>query len=147
MYIWISASRNKRPYWRVKLKYLIVEDDPNLRLLWRSVLGEMGCDVSEAATLDEATSALASQSFDAMILDLYLGRDSGLSLAMTVETENPGCKVIIVTGAADVSEANLRAQAASIVSVHRKPVDIEDLMGVCSRLAAAPIETDRAANA
>ncbi|QIE41676.1 response regulator [Rhodobacteraceae bacterium SC52] len=129
------------------MKYLIVEDDPNLRLLWRSVLGEMGCDVSEAATLDEATAALASQSFDAMILDLYLGRDSGLSLAMTVETENPGCKVIIVTGAADVSEANLRAQAASIVSVHRKPVDIEDLMGVCSRLAAAPIETDRAANA
>lgn len=128
------------------MKYLIVEDDPNLRLLWRSVLGKLGCDVSEAATFDEAASAIASESFDAMILDLYLGRDSGLSLAMTVEAENPGCKVIIVTGAADVSEADLCAQATSIVSVHRKPVDIEDLMDVCARLADTPVKADRAAN-
>ncbi|WP_238547953.1 response regulator [Meridianimarinicoccus roseus] len=119
------------------MKYLIVEDDPNLRLLWRSVLGDLGYSVSEAATLEDAEAALRETAFDAMVLDLYLGRENGLSLAMTVEKVSPGCKVIVVTGAADVREDELRAKVGSIVSVHHKPVDIEDLIGVCAQLGKA----------
>lgn len=116
------------------MRYLIVEDDPNLRLLWRTILGDRGYTVTEADTLAAAKQALQEQVFDAMILDLYLGRENALTLAMLVDTANPGCKVIVVTGAADVKDAELRRTAPSVVSVHRKPVDIEDLLDVCIRL-------------
>ncbi len=116
------------------MRYLIVEDDPNLRLLWRAVLGDRGYTVTEADTVDAAKAALTTQVFDAMILDLYLGRENGLSLAMLAETANPGCRVIIITGASDLKDADLRRAAMNVVSVHRKPVDIEELIDVCIRL-------------
>ena len=116
------------------VKYLIVEDDPNLRLLWRAVLGDRGHAVNEAQTLQDARSTLTAERHDVMVLDLYLGRENGLSLAALVDSASPGCKVIIVTGAADVRETEIRAVSEAVVSVHRKPVDIEDLLEVCGQL-------------
>jgi len=116
------------------VKYLIVEDDPNLRLLWRAVLSDRGYAVTEAETLERARMALSDESFDVMVLDLYLGRTNGLSLAALADSASPGCKVIIVTGAADGRETEIRAISEAVVSVHRKPVDIEDLIDVCARL-------------
>ncbi|MGS4945977.1 response regulator [Meridianimarinicoccus sp. RP-17] len=125
------------------MKYLIVEDDPNLRLLWRSVLADLGHDVHEAATIDDARAALAAGDVDVMVLDLYLGRDNGLTLASVARDSNPRCHVIIVTGAADVRASDLHAQIPAIASVHRKPVDIEDLIATCARLDC---DGDRAAS-
>jgi len=116
------------------VKYLIVEDDPNLRLLWQAVLSDRGYDVTEAETVEAARAALRQSSYDVMVLDLYLGRENGLSLANLAAESGSGCKVIIVTGAANVREEEIRAVSEAIVSVHRKPVDIEDLIEVCARL-------------
>lgn len=116
------------------MKYLIVEDDPNLRLLWTSVLGDLGHEVVEAGTIGTAEAALRRGGIDVMVLDLYLGRDNGLLLASLARDHNPGCHVIIVTGAADVRVTELRAKIPAVASVHRKPVDIEDLIDACARL-------------
>lgn len=116
------------------MKYLIVEDDPNLRLLWTAVLGDLGHDVTEAGTIGAAEAALQRGDIDVVVLDLYLGRDNGLSLAAVARDHNAACHVIIVTGAADVRVAELRATIPAIASVHRKPVDIEDLIDACARL-------------
>ena len=116
------------------MNYLIVEDDPNLRLLWRAVLDDLGHDVREAATIDAAEAVLADGTVDVMVLDLYLGRDNGLSLAAVARDHNPYCHVIIVTGAADICVADLHARIPALASVHRKPVDIEDLIATCARL-------------
>ncbi|WP_193139368.1 MULTISPECIES: response regulator [unclassified Meridianimarinicoccus] len=114
------------------MHYLIVEDDPNLRLLWRTILCDRGYQVTEADNLGAASSALSQTSYDAVILDLYLGRENGMSLIGEIEAVNPDCKVIIVTGAADVAEGKMQAGSQLVVTVHRKPVDIEDLMESCA---------------
>jgi two-component system response regulator RegA len=114
------------------LNYLIVEDDPNLRLLWRTILCDRGYNVTEADSLPAAQQALAKDRFDAVILDLYLGRENGMSLIGEIEAATPDCKVIVVTGAADVSEGALQAGSSLVVTVHRKPVDIEDLIESCA---------------
>ena len=116
------------------MKYLIVEDDPNLRLLWNAVLSDRGYHVVEAETVEAARRALRADAFDVMVLDLYLGRENGLLLANLAESVARDCKVIIVTGAADVREEEIRAVSEAIVSIHRKPVDIEDLIEVCASL-------------
>ncbi|MEV8467736.1 response regulator [Fluviibacterium sp. DFM31] len=114
------------------MHYLIVEDDPNLRLLWRTILCDRGYEVTEADSLAAASAALKRARHDAVILDLYLGRENGMSLIGEIETVNPDCKVIIVTGAAEVSEGKMQVGSQLVVTVHRKPVDIEDLMESCA---------------
>ncbi|MCA8878782.1 MAG: response regulator [Rhodobacteraceae bacterium] len=116
------------------MKYLIAEDDPNLRFLWHTLLTRHGHDVTETSSADQARAALEEDVFDVMLLDLYLGRASGFSLVRLAERLNPGCKVIIVAGAAELSDREIRTSARSVVSVHRKPVDIEDLLDVCGRI-------------
>lgn len=116
------------------MKYLIVEDDPNLRLLWQSVLSDRGYDVSLAASVERARETLRASHFDVMVLDLYLGRENGLSLAGLAAENGAGCKVVIVTGASDMRDDEIMAASDAIVSVHRKPVDIEDFIEVCARL-------------
>jgi len=132
------SHRNELPQGAPPLKFLIVEDDPNLRLLWKTVLADRGHDVTEADTVEAARTQLAAGRFEAMILDLYLGRENGMSLAAVTDDLSPGCRIIIVTGAADVDESDVFGCAVGIVSVHRKPVDIEDLLAACQRLEGLP---------
>ena len=129
----VTATRNVLPQGK-SVKYLIAEDDPNLRLLWQTLLAGHGYAVTVTGSVEEARVALETDQFDVMLLDLYLGRASGLGLVSLAETRNPGCKVIIVTGAAELSDGEIRSGARSVVSIHRKPVDIEDLLDVCGRL-------------
>jgi CheY-like chemotaxis protein len=114
---------------------LIVEDDPNLRLLWRAVFGDRGCSVTEANTVAKASSALRSKDFDLIFLDLYLGRDSGLALVDLAADICPETRVVIVTGAA---QDRLPPVGRNIQSVLRKPVDIEDLLTIANALMTPP---------
>lgn len=114
---------------------LIVEDDPNLRALWRAVMGEMKYLVHEAETLASAQTALRASRFDLVLLDLYLGQDSALSLVTQAGTANPDCKIVIVTGSSHFANGELFDVSSSIASVLRKPVDVEDLIATCEAVA------------
>lgn len=119
------------------MNILIVEDDPNLRLLWNSVFTSIGHRVETAETAVEARRALTTSKFDLMLLDLYLGVESGLTLATLAGTLNPSCRIVVVTGAADLDSAELYDTSPSVASVLRKPVDIEHLMAVCDHISAS----------
>lgn len=107
------------------------------------MLGDLGHDVTEADTIAAAEAILKAGDIDVMVLDLYLGHENGLSLAAVASTRNAACQVIIVTGAADIRAGDLQTKIPAIVSVHRKPVDIEDLIAACARLTP---KSKRAAN-
>ena len=113
---------------------LIVEDDPNLRALWRTVMGELNYLVHEAETLASAQTALRASRFDLVLLDLYLGRDSALSLASQAGAANPDCKIIVVTGSSRYANGELFDVSSCIASVLRKPVDVEDLIAICENV-------------
>lgn len=119
------------------MKVLIVEDDPNLRLLWRTVLRERGDEVADAEDTRSAALALRGGSFEAIVLDLYLGREDGASLIRLAEETNPGSKVIIVTGCASVPRQELFNMSPLVAAVHWKPLDIEDLLDSFDQLEAA----------
>lgn len=117
------------------MRYLIAEDDPNLRQLWRAVLDARGHDVTEASSVSDAERALKSGTFDAMVLDLYLGRDNGLSLAGLAYETCPDCSLIVVTGSAQYERKDLMAMSPKVHSVHWKPVDIEEFQRTCDLIA------------
>jgi len=122
------------------LNVLIVEDDPNLRLLWRTVFGERGFRVTESDTLAAARAEIARRDFDLVLLDLYLGRDNGLDLVEAIHRRMPDARIVVVTGAA---EPGLPKSGGSVHDVLRKPVDLEDLLSICHEAISANMSDPR----
>lgn len=120
----------------VQVNVLIVEDDPNLRALWRAVLGTLDYLIHEAETLSAAQTALRMSRFDLVLLDLYLGTDSGLTLVTQAGNANPDCKVVIITGSSLFANGELFDVSPVVASVLRKPVDVEDLIAICQGVTA-----------
>ncbi|MEM8554507.1 MAG: response regulator [Pseudomonadota bacterium] len=128
------------------MNILIVEDDPNLRLLWQSVFTGNGHSITDVDTAVDARKLLMTQSFELILLDLYLGHETGLSVAALATYSNPDCKVVIVTGSSTFASGELFDMSPAIASVLRKPVDIEHLVAVCDHIGAGMPVPENVAN-
>ena len=124
------------------MNVLIVEDDPNLRILWEDVFGTSGHETVSVESAASARAALGGGSFDLVVLDFYLGDGDGGDVARALDTKTP---ILIVTGAAANQNGELFAVSDAIAAILRKPVDIEDLLEVSEFLANsdAPMSSER----
>jgi len=119
------------------LKVLVVEDDPNLRALWGAVIAQAGYEARLVETEPEAREMLITRPFDLVLLDLFLGETEGISVATFATHLNSSCKVVVITGTAVYGKQELFAMSPAIWAVMRKPVNIEDIMSLCSHVAEA----------
>jgi len=108
----------------MKHRILIVEDNPLNSELLRDWLEVEGYEVAVATDLNAAFAAVKSQTLNAVLLDVQLGSEDGLSLASWMR-EQPVLRevpVIAVTAQAMITEQKriLDSGCKSIVS---KPVD------------------------
>jgi|DewCreStandDraft_5_1066085.scaffolds.fasta_scaffold00029_140 DNA-binding NtrC family response regulator len=76
-------------------KILIVDDEPNIRLLYTAVLTEEGHEVVEVEDGRHALDALAREPFDLVILDIRLKAESGLDLLQEIVARYPQIPVIL----------------------------------------------------
>ncbi len=118
------------------MRILIIQDDPNLRALWQAALQEAGHVVSLAPSPRAASRELMIRAFDLVFLDLPHDRAHGRDVLGLTGFRNPRCLVILVAGAGDRAAGELAAAYASVVTVLRKPVDIEQVEAVCLHLEA-----------
>ena len=112
------------------MNILICEDDAGLRGLWAEVFTQAGHAVVAVADSKAARKALMTGQFSVMILDLYLGDDTGLSVATLAANANPECKIVITTGSTLFPQGELFAMAPSVAAVLRKPVSNRELLDV-----------------
>jgi DNA-binding response OmpR family regulator len=112
------------------VRILVVEDDAALRELWVEVFREAGHDVAGVQSVGEARTCLLAARYDVAILDLHLGSESGLSIAMLAAYANPNCRVIVITGSSLFANGELFDLAPSVSTVLRKPVAIDELLAV-----------------
>ncbi|MEM9248326.1 MAG: response regulator [Pseudomonadota bacterium] len=117
------------------MKVLVVEDDPNLRALWGAVIEKAGYAARLVETEAEAKAALSGETFDLLLLDLLLGENNGIGVAAFAKQVNPTCSIVVVTGSSVYSKRELFSLAPSVWAVMRKPVDIEDIIALCSHVA------------
>jgi DNA-binding response OmpR family regulator len=109
---------------------LVVDDDRSRRLLCRVNLELDGFDVSEAATLAEARAALLSEPVSAVLLDVHIGKESGLDLLDELKSAGRHVPVVLLTGESGLPpEARGRADA-----VLSKPFQVADLAATVGRL-------------
>jgi CheY-like chemotaxis protein len=117
-------------------KVLLVEDNVGTREAVRLLLEGEGLDVAVAADGGEALRILGENGTPQLILlDLSMPDMDGWTF-MEALTRHPvwlGVPVVVLTGAADVSAADVRAFGAD--DLLRKPVDADELIATVSRYA------------
>jgi CheY-like chemotaxis protein len=123
----------------VKGRILAVEDNDLSRELICDWLETEGYDVVSAANLKDAFATVQSQPPDAILLDVQLGADDGLTLASWIRQQPTLCHipVIAVTAHAMVTEQE-RIFLAGCNAYVPKPVDLKSLSQQLERWLAFP---------
>ena len=131
-----------------KLKVLVVDDEPMLRMVVQEMLTAEGHTVSVANGGPEASELVvdsykSGEPFDVVISDIEMPVLNGRMLADFIEMESPETEVILMTGWVD-SQLDIETISTRVVGLLKKPprlADITALMAVVAR-NAAPVHTD-----
>jgi DNA-binding NtrC family response regulator len=76
-------------------RILVVDDEANIRLLYKEELAEEGHVVVTAASISEATEKLLEGAFDLTVLDIKLKNESGIELLQQLVKERHDMPVIL----------------------------------------------------
>jgi DNA-binding NtrC family response regulator len=115
----------------MKGKILIVDDEPELRLLLRSIL-ETDFTVTEAESGATLTKKFSDDAPDVILLDLKLPDASGLDLLPQIKKNWPDTEVIVLTGEATF-EAAVAATKRGAFHFINKPFDTQQLQVTIDR--------------
>src|SRR4029079_12939763 len=117
------------------LDILLVDDEPDFRMLVGDALRDAGHRVSLAANGAEGLSLISSNVFDVMICDIRLPKVDGLTLFRRVRQESPGTDVILINAHAAVSDA-VSALKKGATDYLTKPFDIDEIVLQMERIGA-----------
>jgi CheY-like chemotaxis protein len=113
---------------------LVVEDDEELRRLYRHALQMAGYDVQEARGGFEALRRLDTNPPDLIILDLMLPGMDGFTVRseLAAHAQNRNIPIVVVTGSKENHDK------LDVNCILRKPVTEEYLLEVVRRCLASP---------
>lgn len=84
------------------LKILTIDDEPAIRSAVQLILTRRHCEVSSAQNEEEAKALVQAQTFDVILLDVKLGKTSGLDLLKYIREElSLTTPVLMMSGLAD----------------------------------------------
>ena len=129
-----------------KASILVVDDEPDLRLLYELTLMREGYQVESAETVAQARAKL-ERPFDVVLTDMRLPDGLGMELLLELQAASRPERCIVVTayGSAENAIEALRAGAFDYLS---KPVELKQLRSVvASAIQGLPGKTPPAAPA
>ena len=110
-------------------RILVVEDDPDLRLLLGRILKSAGFSVVEAGSGADAIDALSAGAPDLAILDLRLPDTDGISLLRRLRGLKGGGRLpVIFCTIRDAFESLAEAHSLGAVDYVLKPFEERDLL-------------------
>lgn len=121
-------------------RILFVDDEPAVRKAFRRAMRSAGLEVDLAAGMDEALAILRRAPYGAVVCDLFMPQQDGLSLMERMRRIQPFATYALITGA---DQATLDAQAhrmRGLAAVLHKPWDNEELATVLRRCIATHTE-------
>lgn len=115
-------------------RILIVDDEPGICHVLRSVLLDEAYSVETAMSAKEALNKLAVAPFDLAIVDLYLPGVNGLQLAEAIRFLDPQTPIILMT-AYGTSTFEVMASHPAITTYVHKPFDLDVMLALIRRTA------------
>lgn len=127
-----------KPEPELKLRALLVEDEPEVGSLFQKVFNLCGFEVERAASFIEALSLSGNEKFDLVLLDINLPDGNGLHLIPVIREANPEIEIITMTGDNPIW---IEAKARELkVAYHLiKPFDLGELISILNHLAQKTI--------
>lgn len=120
---------NRAPSGNGKLRVLVVDDEPTLRLGFAYALSSKTTVVETAPTGRHALERIANSEFDIMILDLRMPELDGLSVLEMLRDDGNEIPIVLCSAALSPGVA-LRAFRRGVVDFLLKPVRPADLRQV-----------------
>jgi DNA-binding NtrC family response regulator len=114
---------------------LVVEDDPDVLLLFEEVMVDAGYQVDTAATCGEASQLLALREYDLLLSDGRLPDGTGIVLADTAKVRR--IPALIVTGYVGWLHERYPKLDINAYNVLRKPVTPQMLLGTITNTIGA----------
>jgi DNA-binding NtrC family response regulator len=114
------------------VKVLIVDDEPDICLMLRTLLKGEGCDVSAVHTGGAAVETVRREDFDIVFTDLKLPDITGLEVVSRITAASPRSQTIVMTGYATIETA-VEAVKNGACDYLPKPLSIDYIRLLCRR--------------
>ncbi len=113
-------------------KVMIVDDEKSIRITLSEFLKKEGYDVIAAENCETAMGLLQEHDCDAVLTDIIMPRQSGVSLLRYIHGRKPGIQVIMMTGEPTVDTA-VEAVRAGARDYLAKPIARDELIKTVSQ--------------
>jgi two-component system nitrogen regulation response regulator GlnG len=113
---------------------LIVDDEPSILHFFRRAFSNPSMDVLTASSADEGLAQVSRSHPDVIILDINLGKESGLDLFRRIREQDPKALVIFITGQGTTATA-IEAMRLGAFDYLLKPLEIDQVTELVHRAA------------
>ena len=112
---------------------LVVDDERNVRMMYRTALETEGFDVTEAESGSAAVEKFTKSKFDVAVLDLRMPEMGGLQLLEVMRDKNITTPTVIITAYGDVPNA-VKAMKLGAIDFLPKPVTPSQLRALLNEV-------------
>jgi NtrC-family two-component system response regulator AlgB len=123
------------------MNILVVDDEVSLRRTIRTALESTGHRVTEAASQAQAVQRVEEAKPDLVLLDLRLGRESGLDVLAALHKAAPGLGVVVITAHASIDTA-VEAMRRGALDYLPKPFTPKQLADLIARWGGRAADSD-----
>jgi two-component system response regulator AtoC len=113
------------------LRILIVEDEPDIREAMAEAMAEAGYQFVTAATLEQARDALARETYDLLLLDVFVDGDTCDELLNELSRAANGPATVLTS--ADLTRRSSSLAKRFSIPLVLKPFDLDDLVATVGR--------------
>jgi CheY-like chemotaxis protein len=122
-------------------RILVVDDDPEIHLLLKSILTETGWNIDSAYDGLEGLARLEKASYDLVLTDVRMPGLDGLELLQRISKEHPRTRVVVMT-AENTPETLVRAIRDKAFTYFSKPFSTSAVIDMVGRALQTPLVED-----
>ena len=112
------------------MEILIVEEDPDLAMVWSRHLVRCGAQVTLACDQAQAVACIDAGPLAALVIDVGLTRGSAVAVADYARFRQPAARVVLVTARQFFSDGSIFALVPNACAYLPRGTDPEDLAAV-----------------
>lgn len=109
-------------------KILLIDDEPNLRILYSKLLSLEGFTVDSAATGREGLNLFSANQYNLVITDVKLPDINGLDILKSINADNPETEVIVITAYGNIKDGVSAIKSGAFDYITKGDIDEDEFL-------------------